>query len=554
MNRRHFLQLSGSTATALLLSRLTYAQNGGQAIHAPDEVWIQSDKEWFRLTASNQSKYTYKDVVVSLKQAGNALQVTATCPTMPLSNIKLQWKHNVAVSTLCLVDHWERTYGDVGWMKPANDKKMPWYFIQHDDKNTACFGVKTGANTICHWQLADDNMQLVLDTRNGGAGVELGNRTLHAATMVTMAGKPGESLFATTQRFCKLMCDKPLLPKQPVYGINDWYFAYGNNSYDLIMEHTKMMAGLVTNHNNKPFSVIDAGWAEYSPYYPGDGGWQEDFGKANDKFKDMHKMADAIKALGMRPGLWTRALCGRHDEPANRCLPAIPGRDNPKMPVLDPSIDENLARVTHNLSLYKQWGYELVKHDYSTYDILGKWGFQMKDDITTAGWHFNDKTKTTAEITLKLYQTIRDASQDMYLIGCNTFSHLSAGLFEMNRIGDDTSGKEWDRTRKMGVNTMAFRLPQHNHFYSVDGDCVGLTKDIPWAKNKQWMQLLAESSAPLFISAQPDAMGAEQKAFIKESFANAAKEQPVGEPLDWLTNQFPSKWKLNNREVNFDWS
>jgi len=132
-------------------------------------------------------------------------------------------------------------------------------------------------------------------------------------------------------------------------------------------------------------------------------------------------------------------------------------------------------------------------------------------------------------------------------------SHLSAGIFELNRVGDDTSGKEWARTRKMGVNSLAFRMPQHNNFYAIDGDCVGLTTAVPWEKNKQWMQLLAESSAPLFISAQPEALGAEQKAFIKQCFAEAAKVQPIGEPLDWLDNPFPVKWKLNGKEVDFDW-
>ncbi|HTE00051.1 MAG TPA: hypothetical protein VK668_12235, partial [Mucilaginibacter sp.] len=88
----------------------------------------------------------------------------------------------------------------------------------------------------------------------------------------------------------------------------------------------------------------------------------------------------------------------------------------------------------------------------------------------------------------------------------------------------------------------------------TDADCVGLTKGISWARNKQWMQLIAESGTPLFISPQPDAVGAEQKAFIKQCFANAAKVQPVGEPLDWMTNNRPEKWKLNGREVGFDWS
>ena len=133
-------------------------------------------------------------------------------------------------------------------------------------------------------------------------------------------------------------------------------------------------------------------------------------------------------------------------------------------------------------------------------------------------------------------------------------SHLSAGIFELNRIGDDTSGKEWERTRKMGVNTLGFRMVQHETFYEADGDCVGLTTEISWNKNKQWMELLAKSSAPLFISAQPAAIGEEQKKFIKESFAIASKPQPVAEPVDWLTNPFPRRWLLDRQLKEFDWS
>ncbi len=553
MNRRNFLQLSSTSLAAIMLGKLSFAQDGKHIMNAPDEVWAQSGGEWHQLAASNQTAYTYKDIKVILKRELDIIAVRVQSSTQPLETIKLVWKQPVPAGAKVLPDHWERTYGDIYWQTPTANKRMPWYFIQHDGGTANCFGVKTGANTICSWALGDDKLSLSLDTRSGGAGVQLGDRILHAADIITTKNRLGEPLFATAQRFCKLMCANPVLPKQPVYGINDWYFAYGNNSYDLILQHTSMLAELVSNTDNRPFSVIDAGWAKYSPYLPGDGGWADDFSVPNDKFKDMHKMAGAIQKLDMRPGLWTRALCAKYNDPKNLLLPSIPGRDDPKQPVLDPTIEENLNRVKNNFTIYRQWGYEMVKHDFSTYDILGKWGFDMASDITTTGWRFSDNTKTTAEIVLNLYKTIRAAAGDMYLIGCNTFGHLGAGFFELSRIGDDTSGKEWARTKKMGVNTMAFRLPQHNHFYAVDGDCVGVTKDVPWAKNKQWMQLLAESGAPLFISAQPDAMGAEQKQFIKQSFAQAAKVQPVGEPLDWLTDQWPAKWKLNGREVDFDW-
>ncbi|MDB4901277.1 MAG: alpha-galactosidase [Mucilaginibacter sp.] len=553
MNRRHFVKLSATTTAALLFSRITDASCYYPLINTPDEVWGKLDAGWFKLKRTNGSLFTFNDIEVSLKTNNNAKGVYIQSPSLALTGIRLHWKHNVSQTTKCLGDHWERTYGDEGWKTIDASTKNPWYVLLHDNVQTACFGVKTGCNAICWWTVNTDGLELTIDTHSGGVGVQLGSRKLHAADIITTQSTATETPFITAQRFCKLMCEKPRLPKQPVYGINDWYYAYGNNSPKLIKEQTAIMAELVTDTNNRPFSVIDAGWAAYSPLLPNDGGWADDFSKPNDKFKDMHLMAGDLVKLGMRPGLWTRPLCAKYNDNRNLLAPVIKGRDGPKNPVLDPTIPENIERIKNNIAIYKQWGFEMVKHDYSTYDITGKWGFDMNESITTPGWSFNDRSKTTAEIINHLYQSIRESADDMYIIGCNTMSHLSAGLFELNRIGDDTSGKEWARTRKMGVNTMGFRMQQHNAFYAADGDCVGLTNQVPWDKNKQWMQLLAESSAPLFISAQPDALGAEQKDFIKQCFAKAAKVQPVGEPLDWLTNTLPAKWKLNNREVDFDW-
>jgi alpha-galactosidase len=556
MQRRHFIQFSATTAVAVMASRLTYATSAQTTVMAlPAEAWAQSGDEWFKLTGNNGTQFNHKDIEVTIKTNGNAKGVYVTSPTQQLNAVRLKWAHKMPAGAMFLGDHWERSYGDLQWKTKPADVKNPWYVLIHDAKNTAAFGVKTGTNSICWWGLNSESLELTLDTHSGGNGVMLGSRTLHAADLITTQGKPGETPFQTDHRFCGMMCEKPRRPKQPVYGINDWYFAYGNNNFDLIKKTTAMMSELVTDTNNKPFSVIDAGWATYSPYFPGDGGWNDDFSVPNAKFKDMHLLGDEIKKSGMRPGLWMRPLCARHDEKPSLLAPKIPGRDDAKRPVLDPTIPENIARIKRNFDFYKSWGYEMVKHDFSTYDITGRWGFDMKDSITSPNWNFNDRSRTTAEIILDLYRAIREAAgEDIYIIGCNTMSHLSASIFELCRIGDDTSGNEWDRTRKMGVNTLAFRLPQHNKFYAVDGDCVGLTTKISWQRNKQWLDLLAQSGAPLFISAQPEAIGEAQRAAIKTAFAQAAKVQPLGEPLDWTTNIQPKKWKLNNKVVDFDWS
>jgi alpha-galactosidase len=544
MYRRNFVKLSATALAAVLFSRLSYASSPGNSlINHPDEAWAQINDQWFKLRSTSPSTFQYQNVTVEIVTKSNAQAIYLQAPDTLLQAIRISWKYDSSRYSKSLGDHYERSYGDLAWKQPDASDKKPWYVLLNDDHQTASFGVKTGSNTLCYWNVDRQRLQLTMDTRSGGMGVKLGSRKLHAADVVTALSKTGESPFAMATRFCKIMCEKPLLPKQPVYGINDWYAVYGKNSYQSIQSQTEQMATLVSDTKNRPFSVIDDGWQQ-----------PDDFSIANEKFKDMHKMADEIKRLGMRPGLWTRPLIARLDDSTSRLAPQIPGRNDASVPILDPTIPENLERIAKNLKLYHQWGYEMVKHDFSSFDIFGRWGFQMKNEFTTPGWKFYDQSRTNAEIMLDLYKTIRKSSGDMYIIGCNTMSHLSAGLFELNRTGDDTSGKEWARTRKMGVNTLAFRLPHHDTFYAADGDCVGLTKDVPWSKNKQWLQLLAESGAPLFISAETDFMGSEQKAAVKTAFAQAAKQQPVGEPIDWLNNPLPNKWKLNNRLVTFDWS
>ncbi|MXV15061.1 hypothetical protein [Hufsiella ginkgonis] len=542
MHRRNFVKLSAAAFAAAMYSRLTYAAPFAPAlINQPDEVWAQLNDQWTKLTGSG-ALFTYRDVRVEVRSGGDAQSVYVSSPAADLQAVRLKWKYDTASYTKVLGDHWERTYGDLGWKAPDPATKNPWYVLLNDGKDTACFGVKTGAASICWWAVTADGLEVTLDTRSGGSGVKLGQRKLHAADVVTMLSKNGETAYAAHTRFCRMMCPRPRLPKKPVYGINDWYVVYGKNSFETIKDQTTLMAEFMPDNGNRPFSVIDDGWQQ-----------PDDFAIANDKFKDMHKMGEVIKGLGMRPGLWTRPLIARNGDHPGMIAPKIKGRNERRATILDPTIPETIERVQNNMKVYQQWGYEMVKHDYSTYDIFGRWGFQMTDGMTVPGWKFNDQSETNAEIIGHLYRSIRESAGSMYIIGCNTLSHLSAGLFELNRTGDDTSGKEWDRTRKMGVNTLGFRLPHHNTFYAADGDCVGLTKDVPWEKNKQWLQLLAESGSPLFVSAQLDFLGADQRAALKQAFAHAARVQPTGEPLDWMTSQWPAKWKLNKRVVTFNW-
>ena len=105
----------------------------------------------------------------------------------------------------------------------------------------------------------------------------------------------------------------------------------------------------------------------------------------------------------------------------------------------------------------------------------------------------------------------------------------------------------------MGINTLAFRMCQHDAFFAADADCVGLTRHVPWELNRQWLDVLARSGTPLFVSAAPDAVGPEQANALRRAFAHASRPQPPGEPLDWLNTTCPRTWRLNGERVQFDW-
>lgn len=480
----------------------------------------------------SQSAWQASGIEVRTLPGNSELSIHVTAPTLPLVRIHLRWNIAVDASVLILGDAWERSYGDLDWRSFVPERTLPWYFATQARDGTHGYGVKTAAGSFCFWQVDREGISLWLDVSNGGMGVALGQRELHAATVVSRQGASGELPVESITKFCRILCPKPRLHNGPVFGSNDWYYAYGKNKGEWILRDAEFITALSPANGPRPFVVIDDGW------------------EGNSSFPDMAQMADDIRKRHARPGIWVRPLIAKKSADANLLLPASrfgPRTSRAQDLAYDPTIPEALNAAMKKISDPTGWKYELIKHDYSTYDLLGQWGFEMGAQPTISGWHFSDKSKTNAEIILDFYTTIRKTAGDGPLIlGCNTVGHLTAGLFELQRTGDDTSGQNWERTRRMGVNTLAFRLPQHNTFFALDADCVGITRDIPWDRNREWLDLIARSGTALFISPAPEAIGDEQKAAIKEAFAIASSGASSGRALDWLSDTAPQDWEFKN--------
>ena len=495
----------------------------------------------------------YDGCIVKFSFEYDKMSVYITSKNQGVKFLRLRWNKKSRECVKILGDAWERGYGNLEWRGIVPDRAMPWYFAvsngsdlnqDYSGRLTECYGVMTGANSLAFWQYDNEGITLWLDIGNGTYPTQLGDRELLCADIVSKSYE-NVSAYHAISDFCSVMCPDPYLAKHVVYGSNNWYYAYGESSYDDILKDTDFVKSLCKDNENIPYMVIDDGWQINHCDAPWDRG--------NEKFPDMKKLASEIKSKGVRPGIWVRYLInGRDNEERKVVLPEqwYSMRNNK---CLDPSHPEVLNYVKETTKRLVSWGYELIKHDFSTFDIFGKWGFEIKDRLTVGNWHFYDRTKTTAEIVKNFYKTIKDSSEGVTIIGCNTISHLCAGLCQLNRTGDDTSGFEWERTVKMGVNTLAFRTVQNNNFYGSDADCVGITGAIKWDSVSKWLNVLARSSSSLFVSCKPGILNETQMSELKEAFRIASLQKDDFYPLDWMENIVPSKYSINGKIYTYEW-
>lgn len=520
-------------------------------LRAPDALYLLSDAGLHTLRADSPTSWSGFGARVEVQiEDGLCLRVTLEAEA-PVKILQLRWRGEFPSATRFLGDAWERGYGDLEWRGLVPERVMPWSFVAVSGDWSAGYGVETGCNALCFWRVDEGGITLHLDVSNGGAGVQLNGRLLDVATVRCVTGEESESAFQAARALCRALCPHPRLPPAPVYGGNDWYYAYGHSSRASILRDADVLGELAPDGQNRPFMVIDDGWQGCRA--PENGGpWNI----SSTAFGDMNEVASEGRSKGTRPGIWFRPLHTVANIPSSWRFGKRGGKAHIGGLALDPSIPEVLELVAADLCRFREWGFELVKHDFSMMDVFGKWGFDWGDCPGGASdWHFHDRARTSAEIIKAFFQTLRDAAGDsVMLMGCNTIGHLGAGLFEIQRTGDDTSGHDWERTRKMGINTLAFRMAQHETFFAADADCVGLTTQVSWEQSRQWLDILARSGTPLFVSADPKALGNAQKAALREAFARAAKPQPFAEPLDWLDTTCPRQWKCGDEIRSYRWS
>lgn len=509
----------------------------------PDYVRVVTETEKYLCKQEGNGFYS-QDVQVAVKEVRGSMQVTLAAQDTPVRFIVLRFNGGWDRKYRFLGDAIERGYGNLKWEVLDPERIMPWYFLASSEEETIGYGVKVRPSALAFWMCDQEGISLWLDTRSGAKGVTLKGRELELACLVEKKSGTSQDAFAFMKDFCKALSDQPVFPERPVYGSNNWYYAYGNSSEAMILRDAALLAELTEGLDNRPFMVIDDCWQELALTKGAAG---RPYERGNVRFPDMKGLADKMRRMGVRPGIWIRPL------ETNEMFLKDSLRSERDRNTLDISVPEALELIGEDVRRAAGWGYDLIKYDFATFDFYGDFYSNPLPWLRQEGWGLKDRSKTSAEAIKDLYRVIYENAGGALLIGCNVIGHLASGYIHLHRSGDDTSGHSYDRSIMMGVNTLTYRMAQHRNFFHMDADCVGITSDIDWKDNKKFLELLAYSGTPLFVSMDPKAVTEEIKEDLKAAFRLASEQKDELLPLDWMHTTIPESYSINGELKSFNW-
>ncbi len=522
-------------------------------LRTPDSVYGATEETPLRFEETPQNVCPIKyDYTVS-----NGVGKLTVYPSgSPVKFLKLRWRGELNFVEKVYGDQWERCglKAFIEWRSVMAHRVLPWYTYLLGNDTTACYGVKVQPNSMVFWQVDTHGITLFVNLCCGNEGTDLQNPIL-ACEVVELIGKKGENVYDVAEKFSRIMCDKPVLPKQPIFGVLDWYWAYGNTSEEIILKETDYLMKMCEGTKHKPYVIIDEGWQKHRkctppnyhmPSYiggPWDGG--------NERFPDFHKMPEKIHNKGANAGVWFRVLQTIEDVPEDVVLYK---KDNAN--IMDPSHPFTLERVFNDSKRFSDWGFDLLKQDFTVIDATGIANFSSEAQsvlMVKENIKFYDKTKTTAMIFKNLYETIQRGFGDKDVMGCNTFSHLTAGIHAIYRVGNDNSGLVYEWTRRDGINSF-LRLPTNNIFYCVDPDVATFTEKTPIDVNLDFLEACAITGMATFGAVTPDILNEEQLKRINKIFKIADQGGKGYKIVNYDKNANPEEFASDNGDyVRYNW-
>ena len=186
-------------------------------------------------------------------------KVTVYPSGSPVRFLKLRFRGDLRFVEAVCGDEWARSTGGanpIQWCSMMSHRRLPWFCYLRAGQRIACYGVKTGPNCFAFWQADTHGLTLFLNLMAGSCGADL-QEPLTACEIVERFSEEGEAPYEAAAAFARCMCDAPVLPEEPIFGVNNWYWAYGNITRDSVLEETDYLLEML----RRAALHIDAGKA-----------------------------------------------------------------------------------------------------------------------------------------------------------------------------------------------------------------------------------------------------------------------------------------------------
>ena len=323
--------------------------------------------------------------------------------------------------------------------------------------------------------------------------------------------------------------------KRPIMGWCSWYYTYRDVSQDEVLLNAKFVAVHLKDFGVDVIQIDDG-------YQRGFGDWE-----GNEEFPNgMGWLAEQIRGLGLRPGIWVApyvvdrdsVIAQEHPEWLGRGLDGgakhsrnrgtiNQGRGEYGLDATHPEARAWLYDLFHRIG--PEWGYELVKLDLVEFSLL-------------AIDRYHDPTMGRAGAYRHGLRTIRDAiGPERHILDCGPLT--AAGITDSWRIERDFDRLTWrqyTKERNSNAPAIAKRYYLHNNLWSNDPDHLGLallTED----QGRAVASIIALSGGTIISGDRLYALP-ESKLAILRSVLPVYGEAAV--PLDLFESDFPALFHL----------
>lgn len=337
------------------------------------------------------------------------------------------------------------------------------------------------------------------------------------------------------------------LPKKVPTGWCSWYYYYTGIDQKTILDNLTKVREL-----NLPFEFFQI-----------DDGYQREIGdwlNPNDKFPGgMRILADEIKRVGLKPGIWLAPFLVRKKSEFFRKYPEAILKDQNGKPV--PALYNPLwgRGYTYALDITHPTALAYIEKVFTT--IVKEWGYPyLKLDFLYAGLLpgdvYNKSLSPQARYQNALDLIRKVVGKNTFLLGCGAPMLPSIGYFDGMRISCDVAPFWYpeklrvflkDRnalcTRTALINDIT-RASMHRHLWLNDPDCLLVRKKknkMNESQTKLMASVMAVSGGMLLISDDLTKLEMDRLDLLKKAFQlNRECQAYTPIPLGIFENEFPT--------------